>query len=286
MSYLFNIGGIIENALSNFFENFLDQLITTFGSTMADITSLSLRVLELEFVKNGIRYAQILAFALLTAKTMNEAFQTYILYQNGDPDADPAGLLIRTAQAVAVIAVLPWIVTQIFTFGGKLASDVAALSTGKAGIEDWSYISAMTFGTGGIAILLFLIIVVIMLFVVAIQATIRGAELALTAVIGPVLALNITANNRSLWNAWFKQIIVICTSQALQIFMLKGALAMLTGSAISEPGLLFVFGWLWVTIKTPKFLQQFVYSSGFTSAVGGAARQVGTTYFIRKIMAK
>jgi len=279
---MFNLGDAIGEAINSFFSNLFNDLISSFANTLANIWSTSLNVLSLPLVKNGIVYAQALAFTLLVLKVMNEAFQTYILYQNGDSDADPSGLLIRTAQAVAIIAALPWIVLQIFTLGTKVASDVASLGTGKTGIADWAFLLSTG---GGLVLILFGLIVVISFLIIAIQSTIRGAELALMAVLGPIMALNLTANNRSMWSAWLRQVIIICVSQAVQIFMLQGALSMLTSQVVSSEGRLYVFGWLWVTIKSPKYIQQIVYSTGLGAAVGGTTRQAGSVVIMRKMMA-
>jgi len=274
----------VINAITQFFANILDELINFFASTLVNIMSTSLNVLQLPLVKNGILYSQGLAFTILVLKSANEAFQTYILYQNGDPDSDPEGLVIRTAQAVAIIATLPWIVTQIFTFGTKVALDISNLSTGQAGIQDWAFITTLISANPGVVIPIILIAIVVMLLIVGIQATIRGAELALVSILGPIMALNLTANNRSIWSAWLRQTIIICTTQGLQIFMLKGALSLLTNNVLSNNGILLVFGWLWVTIKTPKFVQQFAYSTGLTSSIVGGARQTGSFYVMRKML--
>lgn len=285
---MFNLTDIVDNAVTRFLTNMFEQLITFFAEVLANIMSSSLNVLQMPLVENGIKYAQALAFTILVLKVSNEAFQTYILYQNGDPDSDPSGLLIRTGQAVAIISTLPWIVTQVFTFGSKVALDVAGLGTGQTGVSDWSMILTFVISSGGSIIAIIAIILALALLIVAIQASIRGAELALMAVIGPIMALNITANNRNIWSAWFKQVLIVCVTQGLQIFMLQGALGILTrpSSSISEAGFLVIFGWLWVTIKTPKYLQQFAYTTGFTGAVGGAGKQAGSMYLMRKMMAK
>lgn len=281
-----NIKELIFGAIAYFFGNFFEQLIKFFATTLANIMSTSQDVLSMPLVQNGIKYAQALAFTVLVLKVMNEAFQTYILYQNGDPDADPSGLVIRTAQAVAVIAGLPWLVQQLFIFGSKVALDVAGLGTGKTGVEDWFFITGTIITSNGIIVVVFGIILVVMMLIVGIQATIRGAELALMALLGPIMALNLTSNNRNIWSSWIRQIIIICCSQALQIFMLSGSLSLLTSQVVSGNGLLLVFGWLWVTIKSPKYVQQFGYSTGFTGAIGGTAKQAGSMVIMRKMMSK
>lgn len=281
---MFNLSKLVNTAIAKFFADLFENLITEFSEALTNVMGTSLEVLKMPLVDNGLKYAQALAFTLLVLKSMNEAFQTYILYQNGDPDADPTGLLIRTAQAVAIIATLPWIVKQIFEFGTKVSSDVSHLGTGKIGIDNWTSSLALI-ERGGVAIAIISTIMIICILVVAIQAAIRGAELSLMCILGPILALNITANNRNVWSAWFKQLIIICTSQALQIFMLEGAFSLIAKNILNGTGLLMVIGWLWVTIKTPKFVQQFAYSTGFTGAVGGTTKQVGIMHLTRKMFA-
>lgn len=279
-----DIGKIIDAAMNKVFGNFLESISAAFSGLLVNVMGTSVDVLSYQIVKSGIAYTQILALSLLVLKVMNEAFQTYILYQNGDSDADPSGLLIRTAQAVAIIVTLPEIVTFIFKFGTEIALDVTALSAGGVDASTFTANAIALARTGGLPIVLLAIAALVMFLIVSVQAAIRGAELALMAVLGPIMALNLTANNRSMWSAWFKQLVIICSAQAMQIFMIKGAFALMVG--LTNTGLLALLAWLWVTIKTPKFVQQFAYNTGFTGAVGGAGKQAGSMYLMRRMMTK
>lgn len=276
----------LKKGISYIFQDFFQDLTSFFGQVLANVMGFSQEVLKLDLVQSAIHYAQALAFTLLVLKTMNEAFQTYILYENGDPDADPGGLLVRTAQAAAIIAFMPELVKYVFEFGAKVSSDVAGLSVGKAGIADWTFIIGAIIQSGGMVIVIMMIIFVVMLLIVAFQATIRGAELARISILGPIMALNITSNNKSMWSSWFRQLVIICTAQAIQIFMVRGAMSLMTNEAVTGGGVVLILGWLWVAIKTPKYLEQFAYSTGFTGAAGGAAKQAGSMAMMRKMMAK
>lgn len=274
----------VSKCVNYFFSSFFSDLISFFANTLADVMGSAMNVLDIPLVQNGIKYAQVLAFAILVIKALSEAYQTYILYQNGDPDADPSGILVRTAQAIAVIATLPFIVQQIFEFGSKVSHDVAGLSVGSTGVADFAFMVSAIAASSGAVIPIFCLVIAIMFLVVAIQAAMRGAELALMSVLGPIMALNLTANNRSIWSSWFKQLVIVCTAQALQIFMLDGTLSLLTNQSVSDGGIIVLIGWLWVTIKTPKYVQQFVYSTGFTGAVGGTAKQAGSMALMKVMM--
>lgn len=282
---MFNIGSMVLDAITNFFQNAFQEFIKFFATILSNIMSTSQDILAMPLIQNGVKYSQALALTLLVIKAINEGIQTYILYQNGDPDADPMGLLVRTSQAVAIILCVPFIVQTVFTFGTKVTQDVASLGTGKAGIADWTGIVSAMIATDGFIVPVILIVLVVMMLIVAIQSTIRGAELALMLVIGPIMALNLTANNRSVWTAWFRQLCIICVSQALQIFMISGAFSLFTNQSVTGSGILYVWGWLWVTIKTPKYIQQIAYSTGLTGTVGGVAKQAGMMAITRQMMA-
>lgn len=268
-------------------EGFLTYLYTTlieaFSFLISDMMGLAIEIISLPFVQNAISYSQKLALAILAAKVMSEGIQTYILRQNGDPDSDPAGLLIRTAQSVAVISCLPWIVEQVFTFGSKVMADISSLNYGQ--VELGGIVEVIV----GIAMNEILtasvcLIIIISFIIIGVQIGIRGAELALMSVLGSIMALNLTSNNRSLWSSWFKQIIIICVSPSIQLFMLNGAIILLTIEGFGSMHVLLVIGWLWATIKAPAFVKQFAYTNGFGGAVGGTAKQAGSIALMRAMM--
>lgn len=274
----------VNKCIQYFFSSFFSDLISFFAGTLSDIMASSSDVLDLPIVGNATTYFQSLAFTILVLKSTFEAYQTYILYQNGDSDADPASLLVRTTQAVAVIASLPFIVEEVFKFGTKVTADLSGLSVGSTGIDDFIAMLKIVVASSGTVVLLFFIIVIVLMLVISVQAAIRGAELALMMIIGPIMALNLTSNNTGMWSSWFKQLLIVCTAQGLQIIMLMGAFSKVTNTSVSGGGLIVAIGWLWVTIKTPKFIQQFAYSTGFSGAIGGTAKQAGSMMIMKKMM--
>lgn len=261
------------------------SIIEVFNFAVTEMMGMSLGILQMDFVQGAINYAQLLAISILGVKVMAEAIQTYILRQNGDPDSDPAGLVIRTAQAVAVITTLPWITEQVFVFSAKLTNDISNLNKGTVEIESIANVVGGYISSGLVSTIMCLVIV-IGLLVVCVQIGIRGAELALMSVIGSIMALNLTSNNRSLWSSWFKQLVIICVSQAIQLFMINGILIILLIEGYGSFTILLVFGWLWMTLKTPSYLKQFAYTTGFSGAMGGAAKQAGSMAMMRRMMAK
>ncbi len=273
---------MMSNLLNFLFGNILQSLTDTFADVLTNIMGVAVNVLQFEVVQNAITYSKLLAITLLGVKLMFEIFNTYMLYQQGDPDADPKGILTRTACSVAIIMSVDWIVLQIFTFGNKIASDIGTVNIGSIEWKDAIFVgmsSTLLVSIGSIAL-------VIMLLVVGVQMMTRGAHLALMTFLAPIMAINVSSTNKSMWSAWFKEVIVICCSSALQIFLFKTMVALVTTEAISGMGILFVLGFMIAIIKTPKFIRQFMHASGAGQAGGAVMRSTTQAVSIVKNIAK
>ena len=283
-----DIAGMMNDAIVMTFTVWLEEFLPAISELITNIYGMSLKVLDLGFVSQAINYVQGLTVTLLVIKVIKEGFNTYILYQGGDPEADPTGLLVRTTQSLAIILCLPWITKEVFKFGMKVTEDVSGLinANGLGGLENDL---VAFFAAGGItfAIIISLLILIIAICIIYIQSSIRSAEIALMAVIAPIMALSLTQSNSASWQQWFKQFIITCVSQALQLFMLQGAVYMIAYTGTTNLGsILSTVGWLIMTISAPKFLKQFAYNSGLGGAVGGGAKQALSAYTMRKVMSK
>lgn len=299
MDFLQQFSELVNGGITWFFTSFFNDLIKFFADALANITGGSDLILQMQFVKNGIAYSQAVCLAILVPKVLWEGFNTYILYESGDPDQDPTGVLVRSTQALFMVLFLPWVIETAFRFGIMVATDVAGLDMGQMTFSDWGAALSGIILSRGLSVVIPLIVCLVLLLIVFIQSTIRGAELVQMAVTGSWFALNLTSNNKSVWETWIRQLFILCLTQALQIFMVKGGLAFLTVGAaieaaspgsvsgpvaggvggathdIKSVGVLALIGWLWVTAKTPSWLKQFSYSTGFTGAMGGAVKQGG-----------
>lgn len=283
-----DLSGMLNEAIVEIMSNWLEEVLPTITGFITNIYGTSLKVLELAFVDQAINFVQGLSITLLIIKVIKDGFNTYMLYQGGDPESDPTGLLIRTAQAIAVILSLPWIVKEIFKFGMLVTEDVTSLTTssGLGGLES-DLSSFLASGGMTFSIIISLFVLLIAICIIFVQASIRSAEIALMAVISPVMALSLSQSNAATWQQWFKQYVVICVSQAMQLFMLQGAMYMIAYTGTTNFGtILATIGWLIMTISAPKFLKQFTYNSGLGGAIGGGARQGLTAYTMKKVITK
>lgn len=286
--------GMLIDMLNGLITSAIDALIKGFVEAFNYLNAQGQNIMNFPILKSGMDYVQLLAIYWLMVKLVFEGYQTYMLRQAGDPDSNPTELLIKGAQSVIIIEGLPWIISQLYEFGNMVARDVARLNgttidvstimNGYKGLGD-------KLAGAGVAVLDIIIITlifcvgIIMLFIVNIQIALRSAELAILTIIGPIMALNITTNNRSLWSQWFRQVLGLCLTHALQTFMLMVTMSLLSSlGPLGFSNLMLFIGWLWVTIKTPNFIKQFTHSTGAGALAGGAVKQAATMRVMRNFM--
>lgn len=269
----------IQKAIANIFNESFNAL----SGGMVNSMSKALVILDSPFVAQTILTAQIIAGTLLGIKIAVDAIQTYIMHSHGEA-TDPGGLLIRAATSAAAISSVPWITKTVYSWGTEVAMAVANVQSVEA--QNLSPFALLQNPAENPAVLM-LIAGIIGLFIwalILVQTGIRAVELSFLAVAGPIMSVGLTSPDKGLFSVWWKELIVICLSQASQVFLIKGAMISLT--MFSFEGLiqfLFFIGWLWVAYKSPSVLRQFAYSTGMGGAVGGATQQVGTLLIMRRM---
>jgi hypothetical protein len=278
------ISNLITSAITDFISTILESTLNTFTGIVGKEMQIAMQVLNNPLIRSAVNLAQMIAASLLVVKVAVEALRTYILFQNGDSSADPGGLLKRTALAAAAIGSTPWLVKTVYTFGNELALAVSNLSA--TGTQESFFNSLINLAAAPLTISIIAIIALIIWILILVQTAVRGVELGLLAAVGPVMAVGLTSSNEGIFSVWWRELIVLSVTQALQTLMIKGFLSQVVDVSQGILGLLFMIAWLWVAFKTPNFLRQFAYHSGLGGAIGGAAQTAGTWMIIRKMMTK
>lgn len=285
------LGNLINDAVERFFRNLIESAINMFLSLLNGINTITVSILDLPIVNLTIVYAQGLAFSILAVKFMYEIWYNYILRQNGDPDADVAGVLVNVARSVVMIAAVPWLTKQMYVLGTAVASDIAALDGTSSPIYETdkllNTIGAMQNAFGGsIIIAAIMILAALVLFVIVlIQAFIRAAELAVLAVSGSLMALGLTNDSSQMFQTWWRELLSLSLTQAVQIFLLKVSFLTLSiGTPVPILNLLFFTGCVWVTYKSPSSIKQYLYSTGLGGAVGGSVKSLGSMVLMRRML--
>lgn len=273
------LGGMMNEAISDYLSNIASEMMKFVADTMGNINEFSLSILDLPFVSSGISWCKAISLIFLIIFLLKEIFTTYMLYTSGDPDANPLDIAKRGALGVIFISCSDWMLKEFYTIGTKIAKDVGTFTETGTGSAETTLTELL--GGGSIAILLVLAIL-ILVFCIFLQMSIRGAMLSLLAIMGPLVAVFSVSGDRALFNSWIKESIIVSITQAIQTFLLLGAMSLLVQTdAIT--GAIFLFGWVFAAFKTPSFLRQFMSSTG----LGGSMRGLGgtaKTFIFKKLM--
>lgn len=227
------------------------------------------------WAQNLIAGSQALAGAILAVRLAWEALQLATLRTEGAP-TDPGALLKRAALTACAIAAGPWLAVQAMLAGNLLSDAVAHAGLGEGLSTLSGNLSALTATLASDRIwepLLLLggVVIIVLCFI---QAVVRTIEMTLAAILAPVMALGFLSGGGTA-DVWFREIVVLSASQAVQLLLLYIAAALLVSPAVpgTTSGFLgpFLFlGACWVAYRTPQLLRQFAYHTGTGSAAGSA----------------
>lgn len=290
MDAFIDIYKFINGSIDSWITQWVEKFISGFAGILGLIMGTASDVLNEKFVVWGIAYAQALALSIIATKIAAEALSTYILYTNGDPDSDPTGLLVRSVQSIGTILSIPWILWTMYQFGTAIAQDVINIP-GYEHQELNLLLLGYTIENLIAVFAILIIIAIVFIVIIFLQTNIRAAELGLLAIIGSILALNLTSANRTYFSTWWKRVLIVTCTQGIQLLLIKAAFYSLATSIFTPGDINAVlaafgkfFGWLYVSYKTPDVLQQVVYSSGISNVAGSAASQASTMMLMRKVI--
>lgn len=285
------------------FTGFIEWLATTsidFVMTIFQYMGLIGRVvLDMPVVTTGIVFTQVIALSLLGVKVAYEGLMTFILRQSGEVNGDPSNLVIGTARAAGIIAVMPWLVRYLFEFGVTLQNDVVALDTvGQVTSTNSTELSLITnmFATAGNFLFMYAlaaIVAVVFLIIVIVQSFIRAADLVIEAWTGSFAALGLTNPQSQTWNKWFWNILGIGLTAAIQLALIKLSFNTLrpinvtiAGSDVPLPPIvntLLFLSVLFVAYRSPQTLKEKMNVTG-VGKVGGAVAQMASQSVLMKMV--
>jgi hypothetical protein len=284
------ISNLINNAIIDFFTGLVDAALSIFTAFAGNEMAVALQILETPYIQNAIVLSRALAGTLLGVKVAAEAFKTYILYSSGDPGAEPLNLLRRAAFSAFMVGAGPWAVENVYKFGNDIAKAIAMLPSTSVDtnplIPIFRHTAISVPISSSITLAITAVISIIIWALILIQTGIRAVEIAFLAVSGPIMAVGLTLPDEGVWSVWWRELIVLSISQAVQTFMIRGFLSTAANIFFSSPmlNMLMLIGWLWVAFKTPAVLRQFAYHSGMGSAIGHAGQTAGSMYILRRMM--
>lgn len=174
--------------------------------------------------------------SLIILKFLKKAFDIYVLWTDGDPDADPFLLLTNFVRAVGTALIFQWLY-QIFVDICRDITDqiMSAISQGTSPTIEWvNAITSMGI-VPVIAGLIFLICYLILLF----SFMARGIEMMVMKIGVPLACVGLLDNDKGVFRAYINQFVKAFITTIVQIMLVKiGLSLMLNATMLSSQNIM------------------------------------------------
>ena len=223
------LSGIVTLFFSNEMLVGLYDVVFNPGAALAMITGV-------EFFSLLMPVSYGFGISLIILKFLKKAFDIYVLWTDGDPDADPFLLLTNFVRAGGTALIFQWLY-QIFVDICRDITDqiMSAISQGTSPTIEWvNAITSMGI-VPAIAGLIFLICYLILLF----SFMARGIEMMVMKIGVPLACVGLLDNDKGVFRAYINQFVKAFITTIVQIMLVKiGLSLMLNATMLSSQNIM------------------------------------------------
>lgn len=259
------IAGLVLGVV-NALLGFLARFMISAGST-------SLALAHQPWVSSTVSVTTAVAGGLLFLALAWKATAEYILWNEGTSSDGGAIFFKGVLRVIIYGSAGTTLAYMTFRFGilfaaALMAAPVHAAANGVALLVNVQMVpfDLLVLSLGELAITISLIVVALTMFV-------RAAELCIYVVAAPLVALGQFNPQGGIWQLWWKNLVILSLSTAVQWLCLHGMVATVATTMLGTPGgpivaVMEMAAWAYVAIRGPHLLQQWSYRTGF--AAGGS----------------
>jgi hypothetical protein len=275
---------LIYNGMMYAAQKFVEEVVNEYVGALVSLREVALDILASQYFTNAILYVQGIAALTLIVKVAFEAKAIHIMRLDGNPDADPMGLLKGAATAAAVIATAPWIIHQVWIFGLSVQRDVSQLPGTDIGSEQDALLNFfITCATSPGVLFLGVIVAIVVYILVVFQSLVFAVDLTVVSIMGLWMALGLTNSQSNAFSVWWKDLQGTALIPALQLLILKGAFALWLDFDMNAGARLLMFiVFMYGAYRVPQRVQMYV---GYTSSgVGRTTLNMAQTLISKMMM--
>ena len=204
--------------------------------------------------------------SLIILKFLKKGFECYVLWTDGDPDADPTNLVIRFMQAMVVAVSFPVLYGWLAEIVQNLTDQLLAAIGASTNYSWQAWVDGIS--TLGIVTAIFGLVFIICYFLLYFQFLMRGLELLILRVGIPVACVGLIDNDKGIFKSYMNKFFQTALAVIVQICLCKLGVGMMLNMHI-----FWGIACMILAIKTPKFLSEFLVPSG-----GGGGGAINNAY--------
>ncbi len=275
---------ITENICS-FLTDLLSGVVDAYGTFINNVFFSFVAIANTnEYYMNAQRLFVLLGLALVGLMAAKVVASGYMLETAYDSEEDPFNLLIRIAEATAVISCSG----EIFSYGLQMSKDFCEdllNSTDVTGFSGKTQELLQITMTGSNQVSAFIIMIAVLLIaaiVFSVMSGLRAGELLVMNLFLPIFAIDLLTNSRERWNNFIMGYVFAFISYAVQtLFFMIALKSYMSANYTNQSYMLSTLVWMVVAIKAPQFIEKYLYQTGVSKAASSGLRMIVQTAAIK-----
>lgn len=271
--------------IASFLLDLLNGIINWAMSGIVSLFELGIKLMESSNITKATACVTAISVALVSLMVAKQIFTVYIMETDGDSDSDPLQLLVKASQALALICCN----SMIFNYTLKLSQQFTKDFLGSVEVSEFSVGMLKKVGKLAEALILptpdpteliaaiFFIIITVFMIILALKAGLRGAELTLMKILFPFFCVDLLTPTKERFNSFITTYLITFFGYSIQLLCIKLFVTSFVSADVNSfESYIQACIWLYMAIKTPKWLEKFCYSSGIGIGAGNGAKSVAS----------
>jgi hypothetical protein len=207
--------------------------------------------------------------SLIILKFLKKGFECYVMWTDGDPDAEPTYLVIRFIQAIAVAVCFPVMYGWLAEITQSLTDELMTAISSSTGYNWQAWVNGIS--SLGLVTAIFGLVFVICYFVLYFQFLMRGLEIMILRIGLPLACVGLLDSDKGVFKTYINKFFQTTFSVVVQICLCKLGVGMMMNVSIMN--IFWGIACIVLAIKTPRFLSEFMVPTG-----GGGAGVINNMY--------
>lgn len=250
------LAGLVNDAFSAF-DQLMQNLLESVFHVENLVTSGSTTVLTAESIHNTYLFIYFFACSLIALKFLFKGFQVYILWRDGDADASPRDMLMGGIQAAVVMVSFPFLYEYLAGISIYLAEGIMGQLGVSEGVGFTTLISTIT--TGGVFLLILLVVYAIAVLILWIRLMARGCELLVLRLGIPIACVGLIDSDMGLFRGYLQLFFKAAFTAIIQVVLMS--LSFRVAANANLMSMMFAIALLTMAFTTPLLMQQLLAAS-------------------------
>lgn len=251
------IAALLTGVVTLFFSS---EMVGELYVTVFDCGKYLTTITGVEFFNLLMPTAYGIGLSLIVLKFLKKAFDIYVLWTDGDPDADPFLLLTNFVRAVGTALVFQWVYGLFVDICQELTNTIISQINDSTDLTT-EWVTAIT--SLGIVPAIAGLIFVICWLILYFSFMARGIEMMVMQAGVPLACVGLLDNDKGVFRAYLNQFVKAFVTTIVQIMLCKiGLSLMLNATILSASNIFWGIACMIAAISMPKILREFLVPTG------------------------